>query len=86
MHACIFTPEDAEGFSPQELAEMDAAFARLGARHARAAGAPVDAAEHERLCRLIKGAVVMLRGRGWAPSETDIIAEIERRELDYPPQ
>jgi hypothetical protein len=33
-----------------------------------------------------KGAVVMLRGRGWAPSETDIIAEIERRELDYPPQ
>ena len=30
--------------------------------------------------------MVMLRGRGWAPSETDIIAEIERRELDYPPQ
>src|SRR3954452_24658247 len=30
MHACIFTPEDAEGFSAQELAEMNAAYARLG--------------------------------------------------------
>jgi hypothetical protein len=79
MHACIFTPEDAEGFSARELAEMNAAYARLGARRERAA-------EHERLCRLIRGVVVMLRGRGWTPSETDIIAEIERRELDYPPQ
>ena len=84
MHARIFTPEDATGFSAEELAEMNAAYGRLSARHERAAGP--DAAEHERLCRLIKGAVVMLRGRGWAPSETDIIAEIERRELDYPPQ
>jgi hypothetical protein len=84
MHACIFTPEDAEGFSAQELAEMNAAYARLGARRERAAGP--DTAEHERLCRLIRGVVVMLRGRGWTPSETDIIAEIERRELDYPPQ
>ena len=86
MHACIFTPEDAEGFSAEELAEMNAAYGRLSARHERTAGAGPDAAEHERLCRLIKGAVVMLRGRGWAPSETDIIAEFVGRELDYPPQ
>ena len=78
MHARIFTPEDAEGFSARELAEMDAAYARLGARHERAAG-------HERLCTLIEGVAVMLRGRGWTPSETDIVGEIERREL-VPPE
>ena len=86
MHPCIFTPEDAAGFSARELAEMNAVYARLSARHERAAGARPDAAEHERLCALIEGVVVMLRGRGWTPSETDIIAEVERRELDYPPQ
>jgi hypothetical protein len=84
MHARIFTPEDAEGFSARELAEMNAAYARLSARRERAAGP--DAAGHERLCTLIKGVAVMLRGRGWTPSETDIVGEIERRELDYPPE
>ena len=53
MHACIFTPEDAEGFSARELAEMDAAYARLSARHERAAGARPDAAEHERRHRQV---------------------------------
>src|SRR4051794_7320964 len=48
MHARIFTPEDAEGFSARELAEMNAAYARLSARRERAAGP--DTAEHERLC------------------------------------
>ena len=86
MHACIFTPEDATGFSAEELAEMNAAYGRLSARHERAAGAGLDAAGHERLCTLIKGVAVMLRGRGWTPSETDIVGEIERRELDYPPE
>ena len=40
MQICIFTPENADGFSALELAEMNAAHARLSARRERATGAP----------------------------------------------
>ena len=86
MRACAFTPENARGFSGVELTEMNAAHAGLSARRERATGAPVDAAEHERLCALIRDAVVALRRGGWAPTEADIIGEVERRELPFPPQ
>ncbi len=86
MRACVFTPENASGFSGVELTEMNAAHARLSARRERITGAPVDATEYERLCALIRDAVVVLRHGGWAPTEADIIAEVERRELPYPPQ
>ena len=85
MRACVFTPENAEGFSALELAEMNAAHARLRARRERATGAPPDAAEHERLCALVRDAVMTLRGGGWLPTEADIIGEVERREPTYPP-
>jgi hypothetical protein len=86
MRACAFTPENADGFSGVELTEMNAAHARLSARRERITGAPVVAAEHERLCALIQDAVTALRHGGWAPNETDIIGEVERREPAYPPQ
>lgn len=86
MRACAFTPENADGFSTIELTEMNAAHARLSARRERITGAPVVAVEHERLCALIQDAVAALRHGGWTPTEADIIGEIERRELPYPPQ
>jgi hypothetical protein len=77
MQICIFTPENAEGFGALELAEMNAAYARLKGRRERATGSPLDAGEHERLCALIRDAVMALRR---------IIGEVERREISYPPQ
>jgi hypothetical protein len=84
MHARMFTPENTEGFSAQELAAMNHIYARLSARRARAVGAQPDDAERERLRAVIRGVTVMLRGRGWIPGEADIIGEIERRKLDSP--
>jgi hypothetical protein len=86
MRACAFTPENAGGLTYLELTEMNTAHARLSARRERATSAPLDAAEHERLCALIRDAVMALRHGGWAPTEVDIIGEVERRELAYPPQ
>ena len=86
MRACAFTPENASDLTDLELAEMNAAHARLSARRERATSAPLDAAEHERLCALIRDAVVALRHGNWVPTEADIIGEVERRELAYPPQ
>ena len=40
MHARIFTPEDATGFSAEELAEMNAAYGRLSALARSAPPAP----------------------------------------------
>lgn len=86
MRPCAFTPENAKGFSNVEVTEMNAAHARLSARRERITGAPVVADEHERLCALIQDAVTALRHGGWTPTEADIIGEVERRELAYPPQ
>jgi hypothetical protein len=86
MRACAFTPEKAGGLTDLELTEMNAAHARLSARRERATGTPLGGAEHERLCALIRDAVITLRHGGWAPTEADIIGEVERRELAYPPQ
>jgi hypothetical protein len=86
MPARVFTPENAEGFGPLELIEMNAAYARLSARRERSAGAPPDAAQSERLRALVRGAAAALRGNSWAPTEVDIVAEVERRELPFPPQ
>jgi hypothetical protein len=86
MRPCVFTRENAKGFGDLELAEMNAAYTRLRARRERVTGEPADAAELERLCALVRDAATMLRGGSWAPTETDIIAEVERREPAHPPQ
>ncbi len=86
MRLCAFTPENASSFSGVELIKMNAAHARLSARRERDTGIPLNATEHERLCALIRDAVMALRHGGWAPTEADIIGEVERREPPYPPQ